>query len=252
MLNQWLGNAVTRRATKQIMDISGADHVLESVEQAIRLTVAELMALPNDFDLKIYQEPDFDFEVFLQLGDAHALPLSHYADGFRNMLYLVMDMVWRASQLNPWLTLSEISTLVSGVITIDEIDLHLHPRWQGKAIGLIQKLFPNVQFFITTHSPTVVANFENGKLHSISDNHVEPVNEKYFGKGVDSVLRNILHAPDRNRKMQNRIDALFRMIDSNAPETEIKNLLQSLIDVLGEDDEDIQTARALIDYSHIQ
>jgi predicted ATP-binding protein involved in virulence len=85
---------------------------------------------------------------------------------------LIIDIVWRASQLNPWLTLEQITDSVVGVVTIDEIDLHLHPKWQAKAIDIIQTLFPKVQFFITTHSPTVVANFQNGTLYVIEDNQI--------------------------------------------------------------------------------
>jgi predicted ATP-binding protein involved in virulence len=71
-----------------------------------------------------------------------------------------MDLIWRASQLNPWLTLEQLSEQQTGCVTIDEIDLHLHPKWQAKTIGILQELLPNVQFFITTHSPMVVANFK--------------------------------------------------------------------------------------------
>ena len=144
VLKEWLGNAVTRRATKQIKEILTTDLVLENVEKAIRKTLIMFLELPEDFSLKIYQDPDFNNEIFVEYDEEHNLPLNYYSDGFRNLLYLIIDVVWRASQLNPWLTLEQITESVVGVVTIDEIDLHLHPKWQAKAIDIIQTLFSKI------------------------------------------------------------------------------------------------------------
>ena len=255
VLDEWLGNAVTRRATKQIKEIEGVDSVLENVEKAVRETLIYFLELPAEFPLKIYQDPDFDNQLFLNYDNEHDLPLSYYSDGFRNLVYLVIDLVWRASQLNPWLNLTQISEQVTGVVTIDEIDLHLHPKWQAKAIGLIQKLFPNVQFFITTHSPTVVANFEcrtKDTLFTIDDNEVNRVHDKFFGKQVDDILREILGAPDRHVPTQQKIDLLWRKIDDEAPKEEIENLLGELTELLGLADADIQRALSLIEWNKIK
>lgn len=43
-----------------------------------------------------------------------------------------------------------------GVVLIDEIDLHMHPSWQRKVMGVLKKTFPNIQFIVTTHSPQVL------------------------------------------------------------------------------------------------
>ena len=65
VLNEWLGNAVTRRATLQIKEIEKVDLVLENVEKAIRKTLILFLDLPLDFSLKIYQDPDFSNELFV-------------------------------------------------------------------------------------------------------------------------------------------------------------------------------------------
>jgi predicted ATP-binding protein involved in virulence len=44
----------------------------------------------------------------------------------------------------------------SGVVMVDEIDLHLHPRWQRTIVKQIRTVFPNLQFIVTTHSPFVL------------------------------------------------------------------------------------------------
>ncbi|MBC7553683.1 MAG: AAA family ATPase [Taibaiella sp.] len=256
VLDEWLGNAVTRRATKQIKEIDGIDLILENVEEAIRSMLIDFQKLPQDFPLKIYQDPDHDNELFINFDNEHDLPLSYYSDGFRNLIYLVIDLVWRASQLNPWLELKHISEKVTGVVTIDEIDLHLHPKWQAKAIGFIKDIFPNVQFFITTHSPTVVANYDcridTDTLFAIDNSEVNKVHEKFFGKQVDSILRDILGATDRHVPTQEKIDSLLRKIDNEAPEEEISSLLSELKELLGTDDADVERAQTLMDWKKIE
>lgn len=246
-LREWLGNAVTRRATLQIKEIVRIDQVLENVEKAIRETLIMFLELPVDFSLKIYQDPELDNEVYIHYDDEHDFPLTYYSDGFRNLLYLVIDLVWRASQLNPWMTLKQLTESEFGVVTIDEIDLHLHPKWQSKAIKLIQTLFPKVQFFVTTHSPTVVANFENGTLYVIDDNKIYKHQTDYFGSQINSVLRNVLGASDRHIPTQRKLDELFRLIDENNPD-QYNPLLEELKLQLGEEDVDINKAQALIEW----
>jgi predicted ATP-binding protein involved in virulence len=248
-LVEWLGNAVTSRATKQIKEIEFSDLVLENVETAIKKTLAFFLNDINEDEIKIYQEPDFDFDLFIQLKNDFSLPINYYSDGFRNLIYLIVDIVWRASQLNPWLTLEEIRSEQMGCVTIDEIDLHLHPKWQAKAISILQKLLPNVQFFITTHSPTVVANFENGSLFVIDGGNVYKHSSDYFGREINSVLRNILGAADRHIPTQQKIDKLLVLIDTHPKSSEIELLLAELVEQLGEDDVDIQKAIALYEFS---
>jgi predicted ATP-binding protein involved in virulence len=227
-LVEWLGNAVTRRATKQIKDIEQNDLVLENVELAIKKTLVNFLDLEDDFSLKIYQEPDFDFELFINYDDEHDLPLSYYSDGFRNLIYLVIDLIWRASQLNPWLNLEEIKKQVTGCVTIDEIDLHLHPKWQAKCIILLQELLPKIQFFITTHSPTVVANFKErlsadekniDVLFILENNTYSKVSASFYGKDVNSVLSNPMDANIRAIEVVELIK-YFNSIVENPESTE--------------------------------
>lgn len=87
-LVEWLGNAVTSRATKQIKEIDSVDLVLENVEKVIKKTLASFSDDVNEKDIKIYQEAKFDFELFIQLKDNYSLPINYYSDGFRNLIYL--------------------------------------------------------------------------------------------------------------------------------------------------------------------
>jgi predicted ATP-binding protein involved in virulence len=247
LLSNWMGGAVSSRATKHIKEEPYQNNVLENVEAAMRDVLIGCTGLPLDFPLKVYEDTDLD-ELVVSLGDGKPLPLAYYSDGYRNLIFLVMDIAWRASQLNPWLNYAEMKEQSHGVVVIDEVDLHLHPKWQGKVIPILHSLFPNVQFFISTHSPIVVSSFnpEFGQLHIIEEGNIRPCDERYFGKEVSDILKFILDASDRHSGTQRKLDELFELIDSRGEESRITALLDKLTAQLGREDSDILRARSLI------
>lgn len=248
VLEDWLGNAVTKRATLHIKEIEHEDLVLQNVEQSIVMVLREVMGLGEEVNLKIYQDPDFENELCVHLGPDQDYPLSYYSDGFRNIILLVIDLIWRASQLNPWLSFTELQTQTRGVVLIDEIDLHLHYRWQSKVVSVLQRLLPQVQFFITTHSPAVVANFEHGTLFTLHDKQLEQFDGPYFGKKINDVLRDVLGASERHLPTQRRINALFYAIDEGRAHDYLQ-LLAELTELLGEADPELYRARMIINFA---
>jgi len=248
LLSDWMGRATTTRATKNIKEVIQVDNVLENVELALRDALISCLDLEKNFPLKVYQDADID-ELVFDIGNHNPLPIAYYSDGYRNFIFLVMDMVWRASQLNPWLAYDELKEQSYGVVVIDEVDLHLHPKWQGKVIPILKALLPNVQFFITTHSPTVVANFNHGNLYIIDNEEVRLCNEKYFGKEVNDVLKYVLGGSVRHVETQQNLDRMFELIDAEIKNEELTDLLKELTELLGKDDSDIFRAKSLMEWN---
>ena len=81
------------------------------------------------------------------------LPVNTLSDGEKCLFSLVGDLARRLALANPNLT---DPLQGSGIVLIDEIDLHLHPAWQRKIVGQLKDTFPNCQFIITSHSPQVL------------------------------------------------------------------------------------------------
>jgi predicted ATP-binding protein involved in virulence len=77
------------------------------------------------------------------------------SDGIRSVLAMVGDIAYRCIKLNPHLGLNAAKE-TTGVVLIDEVDMHLHPSWQQKVLGQLSEAFPSVQFIVTTHSPQVL------------------------------------------------------------------------------------------------
>lgn len=73
--------------------------------------------------------------------------------GYRTLIAWIVDFAARMFDRYPE---SENPLAEPAVVLIDEIDLHLHPKWQRELIDYLTNLFPNTQFIVTTHSPLIV------------------------------------------------------------------------------------------------
>ncbi len=84
--------------------------------------------------------------------------LEKMSDGYRITIALVADIASRLAEANPSEEVSGIKDPLNaqGIVMIDEIDLHLHPKLQREILHRLSEIFPNVQFIVTTHSPNVV------------------------------------------------------------------------------------------------
>ena len=89
-------------------------------------------------------------------------PLSSLGDGYRSTITWLLDLVswW-------YLRGSKHLTDIHGIVLIDEIEQHLHPRWQRNIMQLLTQSFPNVQFLATTHSPLVASGCEGIPVHCL-------------------------------------------------------------------------------------
>lgn len=80
------------------------------------------------------------------------IPVEALSEGFKSTFVWLLDAILRIVEKGGRL---ENASQITGIVLIDEIDLHLHPSWQRTILGSIQLLFPNIQFIVTTHSPFV-------------------------------------------------------------------------------------------------
>ena len=116
--------------------------------QAVRYAIEELME--GYRDLRVRRNP---LRMTLKKGDEELL-VNQLSDGEKALLSLIGDLARRMAIANPGL---KNPLEGEGVVMIDEIDLHLHPSWQRRVVQKLPGVFPNVQFFLTTHSPVVAS-----------------------------------------------------------------------------------------------
>lgn len=101
-------------------------------------------------------------ELLLTLKDSEPQPFNLLSDGQRCVLALVADIAQKAARLNPHLG-DEVLSKTEGIVLIDELDLHLHPKWQRHVIEDLRTTFPKVQFICTTHSPFLIQSLRSSE-----------------------------------------------------------------------------------------
>ncbi len=119
------------------------------------------------------------------------LPFEALSDGYRTLIGLVADLLYHLAQVAP----KDVKlTDLYGVVLIDELDLFLHPVWQRIIIDRLTETFPNLQFFITTHSPILAGTLQPANIIiSERDNQtgatsLEHISEHVLGLSADQVL----------------------------------------------------------------
>jgi predicted ATP-binding protein involved in virulence len=170
--------------------------------------------------------------------DHGRLPLSMLSDGVRNMIALVADLAHRCVRLNPHFG-EAAARLTPGILLIDEVDMHLHPRWQQLVVELLQKAFPAMQMVLSTHSPHVLSTVDVTSIRVIRLRDGQGVIETptFQTRGVESadVLASIMGVDPVPQVEQAVWLSNYRahIEDGNVDTTEALSLRAQLVDHFG-------------------
>jgi predicted ATP-binding protein involved in virulence len=184
------------------------------------------------------------------------VPLRQLGHGYRTMIAWVVDLT---SRMVERYSNSPDPLAEPAVVLVDEIDLHLHPRWQRELIGFLTERFPNTQFIVTAHSPLIVQSAPEANIvllrregdHVIVDNHPERIK----GWRVDQILTsdlfglNTARPPDTEELLMRRKELLTKPRLTRENKREINDINARLESMpTGESFEQAKTM-ALIDSS---
>tara|TARA_R110001583_G_scaffold189765_1_gene353515 strand:- start:1244 stop:2548 length:1305 start_codon:yes stop_codon:yes gene_type:complete len=142
-------------------------------------------------------------ELLLTLENGEPQPFSTLSDGQRCVLALVADIAQKAATLNPYLG-EKVLTKTEGVVLIDELDLHLHPRWQRRVIEDLRATFPKIQFICTTHSPFLIQSLRSNEELIMLDGEsiANPANKTIEGIAADIMNINSPEVSNRYAEMK--------------------------------------------------
>lgn len=176
--------------------------------------------------------------------------LDQLSEGERGILALAFDLTRRLTLANP----ESQNPIEEGfaLVMIDEIELHLHPKWQRQVLRRLTSIFKNCQFIVTTHSPQVIGQAPAENLRLLYTNEEEEkgkicVVTPHQALGMDSswVLQNIMNCPARDYVTEQKLSTIFDEIDKN----ELVSARQKINELLNEvgDFPDLQEASGLLD-----
>ncbi|MFV8756293.1 AAA family ATPase [Nannocystaceae bacterium ST9] len=175
---------------------------LQAIERAVVACVEGAEYFGYDLALQ-------DLTVTLRDGQVFAFRM--LSDGYRNIVAMVADIAWRASVLNPQLG-DRAASLAEGVVLIDEIDLHLHPKWQRRVLADLRRAFPRLQFITTTHSPFIIQSLEPGQLVNLDP---DAEDAPYANESPEDIAEHIMgvDVPQRSERRRKEFEAAKRYYD---------------------------------------
>jgi predicted ATP-binding protein involved in virulence len=165
------------------------------------------------------------------------------SDGQRIMLTLVGDLARRTAVLNPHLADAALQD-TPGVVMIDELDLHLHPKWQRRVIHDLKTVFPFLQFIATTHSPQLIGEALPDEIRLL-DGGETTAPPRSFGIDSSRILEEVMGAKSRDESTDRLLGTLFEAIDAEQFDS-ARSLLVEVETKLGSDDPEVTRARALM------
>ena len=202
-------------------------------------TVRATPRVTNAWYDPVEQSPKVGFD------DGHVATWSELSDGYHVFIALVADIARRAVMLNEF-DGADAPARVEGVVLIDELDLHLHPRWQRVALPRLRNVFPRLQLVVTTHSPQVLSSAENLQVRRLFDGKLQEHPVLVEGRDTNAILREHMNTEERDGEGTRELQKLYDFIDQSRHE-EAEELYRKLLDRWGGLDPELIRARALMD-----
>ena len=145
---------------------SGSEKSQKRLDKMHELLKSELFPEIKGFKFGRYELENDQVSVRFETIDGD-MRFDELGFGYQTTLTWLTDFCKRMFELYPD---AENPLQEEAVVLVDEIDLHLHPRWQRDLVPTLSKIFPNVQFIVTTHSPHVLQSMEDVNLYVLRRN----------------------------------------------------------------------------------
>lgn len=161
LILQWIANNRTQSALAKADGDLAAAQVYDQALARITNLIKDVCDL--DVEFKLNRSP---LAVTVRVnGD-----LIHFdglPDGLKSIISWVADLSLRLEAV-PWENPGDVFAQPI-FLFLDEVDIHLHPKWQRRILPAIQKLLPNAQVFVSTHSPFVVGSVEDAWVYRLPE-----------------------------------------------------------------------------------
>ncbi|NOQ13211.1 MAG: AAA family ATPase [Methyloprofundus sp.] len=170
---------------------------------AVRSAISHFM--PGFSNLRVRRKPRLHMSIDKQ---GETFNVAQLSQGEKSLIALVGDIARRLAMMNPEL---ENPLHGDGIVLIDEVDMHLHPKWQRCLIKQFTSTFPNCQFVLTTHSPLVISDSKDILAYLLDDGELKSL-PSLFGLDANSVLLDVMDTDIRNAEIDTALKDLLDAI----------------------------------------
>lgn len=195
-------------------------------------------------------------EIVVTIGH-RPIPFSNLSAGQKVMVALIADIAIKMVTQNAKLLADtndvnpdsppSILQKTPGLVLIDEIDVHLHPKWQRQVVEDLTRTFPSIQFVCTTHSPIVIGEVPAERIRSLEPE--APITPPYaLGLDANRVLDEVMGVEEQRKKeFSERLHHIFQLIEDEDFD-QARQAISKLANIIGDLDPEITHARSLIKF----
>ncbi|MBU3658807.1 MAG: hypothetical protein FGM14_02980 [Flavobacteriales bacterium] len=172
-------------------------------------------------------------QIVFQFKDGKTMNMETLPMGYKRLLSIIFDIAYRSFVLN------EGKNEPTGIVIIDEIELHLHPTLQQDVLERFNRTFPNIQFIVSTHSPLVISNFkvdnDQNKLIKLENNnnqYSKELVESVYGIDYSTNLSEVMEVAPRASTIDKYINAYLFLLGKKKEE-EANKMFEKLKEYMG-------------------
>ena len=159
------------------------------------------------------------------------LEIDQLSGGYKAVLSVIADIAKRLSIANP----ESLNPLEEeAVILIDELDLHLHPKWQKEIVDDLKRTFPKCQFIISTHSPFIIQSLEADELFDIKSMKFAEEKGNYKGWSIEAIQEHKMGVEPKTAIFNDYLEK-FSLAMDNENYDDVKELYEKLKEMVSPD-----------------
>lgn len=216
---------------------------------AVRMAMEQVFAAITGFlDVKTQFNLDtneIDILYYNNQNEHIRIPVSQLSDGYKCTISLIADIAYRMAILNPQL-LDKVLVETGGIVLIDEIDLHLHPRWQKRILKDLVDIFPKVQFIVTTHAPEVINSVKRDSIVILKNNSALSAADETYGKDANTILREVMGIYTRPEEIRLLFEQFYDLLDQSKW-SKAEEILEKLELEIGNNDAEVNSCRVRLE-----
>ncbi|WP_133014907.1 AAA family ATPase [Clostridium cuniculi] len=243
-LSQESNNKLLLNWCRKMEQVSWQEDQKIAEYEAVKNSLAKFMSIMNDSNVNKVLYDKKREELMYREGEK-ILPIGLLSAGYQSLIWMVLEIAYRMAVLNPNL-LDEVTEITPGIVLIDELDLHLHPKWQWKIVESLEKTFPNVQFIATTHSPIILASCKDDSILTINSDMSIDYKKSSYGLQVNDVLSVYQQSNNIALNIKSKLDKFNEFISCQRY-ADAKEVLDLLTKELGDDNPEVISARITMD-----
>ena len=208
-------SGISQEVLDKLVDVIGHDEAVWQKLAALKASSRDLQLtavrtaiksfMPGFNNLRVQRKPRLHMSID---KDGQSLNVAQLSQGEKSLMALVGDIARRLAMMNP-----DLSNPLEGdgIVLIDEVDMHMHPKWQRRLIERFTSTFPNCQFVLTSHSPLVISDCKDVLTYLLDNGELSELPPLY-GQDVNSVLLEIMDTDVRNFDVNVKINDLLDCI----------------------------------------